>query len=46
MGVNALLAGILCMTLPETNNQPTLETVKREDGDEMSARINAGAEDV
>ena len=43
MGLNALLAGILCMTLPETNNQPTLETVKRDEGYEM-ARLNA--EDV
>jgi len=31
MGVNALLAGVLCMTLPETNNQPMQETVKREE---------------
>lgn len=36
MGVNALIAGVMCMTLPETNKQPTLETVKREpEGDEM-----------
>lgn len=31
MGVNALLAGVLCMTLPETNNQPMQETVKRDE---------------
>lgn len=37
MGLNALLAGILCMTLPETNNQPMPETVKREEGLEMEA---------
>lgn len=43
MGLNALLAGILCMTLPETNNQPTLETVKRDEGYEI-ARLDV--EDV
>ena len=43
MGINALLAGILCMTLPETNNQPMLETVKRDEGYEIS-RLDA--EDV
>ena len=36
MGANALIAGVMCVTLPETNKQPTLETVKRElEGDEM-----------
>ena len=34
MGINALVAGILCMTLPETKNQPTLETVN-EGGEEL-----------
>ena len=28
MGVNALLCGVLCLTLPETANQPTLETIE------------------
>ena len=28
MGLNALIAGVLCMTLPETRNQPTLETME------------------
>lgn len=28
MGGNALLCGLLCMTLPETANQPTQETVQ------------------
>ncbi|KAJ7383539.1 hypothetical protein OS493_027202 [Desmophyllum pertusum] len=27
MGGNALLCGLLCLTLPETANQPTLETI-------------------
>ena len=30
MGLNALIAGILCMTLPETLNRPTLETMEIE----------------
>jgi len=30
MGLNALIAGVLCMTLPETRNQPTLETMETE----------------
>ena len=28
MGGNALLCGVLCLTLPETANQPTLETIE------------------
>lgn len=27
MGGNALLCAVLCLTLPETANQPTLETI-------------------
>ena len=27
MGANALLCGVLCLTLPETANVPTLETI-------------------
>ena len=40
MGLNALLAGILCMTLRETNNQPMQETVKTDQGYELS-RLDA-----
>lgn len=32
MGMNALIAALLCMTLPETRNQPTLETIETEEG--------------
>lgn len=28
MGANALLCGLLCLTLPETANQPTIETIE------------------
>lgn len=34
MGINALLAGVLCMSLPETKLQPTLETVDKESPEE------------
>ena len=34
MGINALLAGLLCMTLPETKGMPTAETVDSEEGAE------------
>ena len=30
MGANALLCGLLCLTLPETANQPTLETIEND----------------
>lgn len=38
MGLNALIAGMLCMMLPETNNQPTLETMEG-DGRKMEMLI-------
>ena len=34
MGINALFAGLLCMTLPETKGTPTAETVDSEEGAE------------
>ena len=30
-GLNALIAGLLCMTLPETRDQPTLEVMETTD---------------
>lgn len=35
MGTNALLASILCMTLPETSGTPTAETMDSEGGAEL-----------
>ena len=34
MGANALLAGILCQTLPETKGMPTAETMETESTEE------------
>lgn len=39
MGINALLAGILCITLPETKLQPTLETVDKEPPEEELSQM-------
>lgn len=39
MGINALLAGILCMTLPETKLQPTLETVDKDPHEEELSQM-------
>lgn len=39
MGINALLAAILCMTLPETKLQPTLETVDKEPPEEELSQM-------
>jgi len=35
MGTNALLASVLCMTLPETSGTPTAETMDSEEGAEL-----------
>ena len=43
MGINALVAGILCMTLPETNRQPTLETVEKDPPEEEMNQLNGAA---
>ena len=43
MGLNALIAGVLCTTLPETRNQPTLETMEtKEQGQKMELLVNDG----
>ena len=39
MGINALIAALLCLTLPETRNQPTLETFEREDANEKAKEM-------
>ena len=31
MGLNALIAGLLCILLPETRHQPTRETTKQKE---------------
>jgi len=35
MGVNALLAGLLCQTLPETKGMPTAETMDTDSAEEV-----------
>lgn len=35
MGANALLASVLCMTLPETRGTPTAEIMDSEEGAEL-----------
>ena len=43
MGANALLAGLLCMTLPETKGMPTVETMDTEEGaDEAYMALQVG----
>lgn len=47
MGINALIAALLCMTLPETRNQPTLETFTTPDqqGDTMKEMMVKESDD-
>lgn len=39
MGINALIAALMCMTLPETRNQPTLETFGNENQREKAKEL-------
>ena len=39
MGINALIAGLLCMTLSETRNQPILETFEKTDTKEKANEL-------
>ncbi|CAH3195587.1 unnamed protein product [Porites evermanni] len=39
MGGNALLAGLLCMTLPETKGMPTAETMDSEEDAKESIEL-------
>ena len=39
MGGNALLAGLLCMTLPETKGMPTAETMDSEEDAKESTEL-------
>lgn len=39
MGINALIAALLCMTLPETRNQPSLETIEKTDTKEKANEL-------
>ncbi|PFX33207.1 Solute carrier family 22 member 5 [Stylophora pistillata] len=45
MGTKALLASLLCMTLPETKGTPTPETMDSEEGIELGIR-NLGMDDI
>lgn len=45
MGAKALLASILCMTLPETKGLPTAETMDSEQGIELGIQ-NVAMEDI
>ena len=42
MGVNALLASVLCLTLPETKGKPTEETLDASAGHEMAQAAKRG----
>ena len=41
MGANALIAGIVCLTGPETTNQPTQEIVVRKQSGKVRAKESA-----
>ena len=41
MGANALLAGLLCQSLPETKGMPTAETMDTESAEEAYVALQA-----
>lgn len=47
MAVDALIAGVLCMLLPETNHAPTAETLESQDdaNEKVVVDLKAGDED-
>ena len=45
MGANALLASILCLTLPETKGLPTAETMDSDEGAELAIQ-NVAMDDI
>lgn len=44
MGGNALLAGILCQTLPETKDLPTAETMETESTEEAYMALKSAVD--
>lgn len=45
MAVDALIAGVLCMLLPETNHAPTAETLESQDNADEKVVVDLKAED-
>ena len=39
MGINAFIAALLCMTLPETRNKPTVETFEESEQKEHAKEM-------
>jgi len=46
MAVDAFMAGILCLLLPETNKTPTAETLDGSDSHALPALLADGNDDV
>jgi hypothetical protein len=45
MAINALICGILCMTLPETNKKAMPDTIKQVDDDSKESGVEANGDD-